>query len=239
MIHTDYRKNIVKEGKTFTYRFKYQETTVLISWAVSFQTLCFGLGICIYIHMFYTVFLLLCCYHNILCSSYPWRPSRMGPKQLSQGAFPFSSHLIGPWMDLVNYEKTFAGGFWERKFVFSPEKFTRKKKKISPWLDMSEEVCRGPDYWGQSSWHHADNCANDKLMVWKAEWKEIRPWWLYQPDQTSSEALPPWTILLFEPTDSIYCLSQFNLRFLWLATWGITIPNSYYCFRALKKKLTP
>lgn len=51
----------------------------------------------------------------------------MGPKQLSQGAFPFSSHLIGPRMDLVNYEETFAGGFWERKFAFSPEKFTKKE----------------------------------------------------------------------------------------------------------------
>ena len=35
-------------------------------------------------------------------------------------------------MDLVNIEETFAGGFWERKFVFSPEKFTKKKKKRFP-----------------------------------------------------------------------------------------------------------
>ena len=54
-MHT-YRKNISKEEKTSPYRFKYQETTVLISWAVSFQTLCFGLGVYIYTHMFYTFF---------------------------------------------------------------------------------------------------------------------------------------------------------------------------------------
>lgn len=58
----------------------------------------------------------------------------MDPKQLSQGAFPFSSHLIGPWMDLVNSEETFAGGFWERKFVFSPEEFIKKKKKDFPLI---------------------------------------------------------------------------------------------------------
>lgn len=72
MIHTYYRKNTVKEGKKFTYRFKYQEMTVLISWAVSFQTFfVFWSRIYIYIHILYTIFWLLCCYHNILCSSYP------------------------------------------------------------------------------------------------------------------------------------------------------------------------
>ena len=58
----------------------------------------------------------------------------MDPQQGSQGAFPFSSYLIGPWMDLVNIEETFAEGFWERKFVFSPEEFTKKKKKDFPLI---------------------------------------------------------------------------------------------------------
>lgn len=54
-MHTYYRKNTVKEGKKFTYRFKYQEMTVLISWAVSFQTLCFGLGY-IFIYTYFIQF---------------------------------------------------------------------------------------------------------------------------------------------------------------------------------------
>lgn len=46
--------------------------------------------------------------------------------------------------------------------------------------------------------------------------------------------IPPchWTFLLFEPTDFLYCLSQFNLGFLWLAAQSITTPNWYYCFIA-------
>ena len=158
---------------------------------------------------------------------------RNGSQTVKSGSIPILQLLDWTMDGPSEHWGDFCWGLLGKKVCFfSWGVYKKKKKKISPWLDRSEEVCSGGDYCWQSSWHHADNSAKDKLMLWKAEWKEIRPWWLYQPDQTSCEALPPWTILLFEPTDSVYCLSPFNLRFLWLATWNITSPNWYYCFRA-------
>ena len=118
---------------------------------------------------------------------------------------------------LVRYTETFA-----KEILLS---FLRLPKKIiSPSLDINDEVC-GPCYYWQPSWHGVGNWPHDKLSLWKAEWREIRSWCLYQLDQASPETLLL-TFLLFEPTDFLYCLSQFNFGFLWFAAQNIRTPTA-------------
>ena len=163
---------------------------------------------------------------------------RNGSETVKSGSIPILQRLDWTMDGPSEHRGDFCWGLLGKKVCFfSWEVYKKKKKKISPWLDRSEEVCSGRDYCWQSSWHHADNSAKDKLMLWKAEWKEIRPWWLNHWEEVTERLflwLFSWQVIrvlhrspgfqLFYIVLRInFCIKLYFLSFDWINCFDRTV----------------